>query len=332
MGISYHRSLEERHFTLPVFFRTDEVKPGRIVEINCPAALWGELQLTFEFAAQQGYCSGQASPADQYAGQLIDFLQAPPVVHQFLDKASSPAASRFFIERSRPRVKYWGIDRGIRAADCNFIRHQTFIGLWTDDFLHERLSRAGRGLVFDAPPHVLFDQKAPLVLPYWSRTRQYFSDEIRDLFPFTTPLLPEGIELPDGTRISIDEFCRWSRSRRAYYLKLAGFNPQLNWGSKAVYRLSNLSAGACRDLLRQCLEGFERGQIWLLQEEETQDDEIEYLARDGTIHQQTMRAMFGGFYGPGGCLGVIAQHGEHYKVHGRQGGIISYVLAGDRLQ
>ena len=28
LGISYHRSLEERHFTLPVFFRSDEVRPG----------------------------------------------------------------------------------------------------------------------------------------------------------------------------------------------------------------------------------------------------------------------------------------------------------------
>jgi len=36
VGLCYHRNLEDRHFTLPVFFRTDEVKPGRIIEIQCP--------------------------------------------------------------------------------------------------------------------------------------------------------------------------------------------------------------------------------------------------------------------------------------------------------
>ncbi len=96
-GLRYHRNLEDRHFTLPVFFRTDEARPGRIIEINCPAALFGELQLTYEHAARLGYCVDQASPADQYAGQLTRHLQAVPVVHHFLDNSTSPgswAASR----------------------------------------------------------------------------------------------------------------------------------------------------------------------------------------------------------------------------------------------
>jgi hypothetical protein len=36
---SYHRTLEERHFTLPVFFRTDEVRPGRIVTSHPPIVM-----------------------------------------------------------------------------------------------------------------------------------------------------------------------------------------------------------------------------------------------------------------------------------------------------
>ena len=108
LGIPYHRTLEDRHFTLPVFFRTDEVRPGRINEINCPAALWGELQLAFEYAARMGYCAGDVSPADQYATQLTDFLQDTPVVHHFLDKSSAPGSWRYFIEKTRPRVKILG--------------------------------------------------------------------------------------------------------------------------------------------------------------------------------------------------------------------------------
>ena len=122
LAIHYHRTLEDRHFTLPVFLRTDEVRPGRINEINCPAALWGELQLAFEYAAWMGYCAGDVSPADQYAAQLTDFLQDAPVVHHYLDKSSAPGSWRYFIEKTRPRVRYWGIDHAVRVADCNFIR------------------------------------------------------------------------------------------------------------------------------------------------------------------------------------------------------------------
>ena len=327
LAIPYHRTLEERHFTLPVFFRTDEVQPGRIVEINCPAALWGDLQLAFEAAARMGYCAGDVSPADQYATQLTGFLQETPVVHHFLDKSSAPGSWRYFIERTRPRVRYWGIDRGVRASDCNFIRYQALVDSWGDAGFPARLSRVGSGITFDYPPYALFDQKAPLALPFWSMTRELFSDEMRDLFPFTTPLLPSGIGLPDGARVTIEEFCRWPRSQRSYYLKYAGADWTLNWGGKAVYRLSNMSSDACLDFLRQCLSGYERGHIWLLQKEETQDDEIAYLTRDGELHVDRLRANFGGFYGPGGCLGVLALHGRHNKVHGQENTVVSYVLA-----
>lgn len=329
LGISYHRNLEDRHFTLPVFFRTDEVRPGRINEINCPAALWGELQLAFEYAARMGYCVGDVSPADQYAAQLTDFLQDTPVVHHFLDKSSAPGSWRYFIEKTRPRVRYWSFDRGIRVADCNFIRYQAFVDLLGDGNFPARLSKVGRGVTFDSPPYMLFDQKAALVLPFWSLTREWFADDIRGLFLFATPLLPAGIELQDGRCIRIEEFSRWSRSQRSYYLKYAGADWTLNYGSKAVYRLSNMSSDACLAFLRQCLSEYERGHIWLLQQEETQDDEISYLTRDGSFHADCMRAEFGGFYGPGGCLGVLVLHKQHYKVHGHEGTVISYVLAED---
>jgi hypothetical protein len=327
LAISYHCALEDRHFTLPVFFRTDEVRPGRIIEINCPAALWGELQLAYEYAVRTCCCSGDLSPAEQYVTQLADFLHDAPVVHHFLDKSSAPGSWRYFIEKTRPRVKYWGIDRGVRVADCNFIRYQAFVDVLGDGNLPARLSKVGQGVTFDFPPHVLFDQKAALVLPFWSITRMWFGDDIRGLFPFTAPLLPTGIELPDGTCTSIEDFSRWPRSRRSYYLKYAGADWTVNYGSKAVYRLSNMSSNACLDFLRRCLREYERGQIWLLQQEETQDDKIEYLTRDGELHADCLRANFGGFYGPGGCLGVLAMHSRRNKVHGREDTVISYVLA-----
>ena len=326
-GVRYHRHLEDRHFTLPVFFRTDEVKHGRINEVQCPGSAWGELQLAFEHAASMGYCTGDVSPADQFVAQLTGFLNEAPVVHHLLDAASAPPGMRYFIEKTRPGVRYWSIDRGVRMGDCNFIRNHSFYGLCADCEFHSRLARVGQGVTYDLPPHVLFDQKAALVLPFWSMTRDLFTDDIRTILLYSTPLLAAGIELPDGARVTIEEFCQRPQSQRAYYLKYAGSDLALNWGSKAVYRLRNLGSGACLDFLRQCLDGYERGQIWLLQQEEGQDDEIEYVARDGTVCGGSLRAKFSGYYGPGGCLGVLAMHRRHFKVHAQRETVLSYVLA-----
>jgi len=329
LGISYHRWLEDRHFTLPVFFRTDEPKPGRINEIQCPGSAWGDLQLTFEHTARLGYRVGNRSPADQFSAQLTDFLNDTPVVHHLLDQASAPPGMRYFIEKTRPSVKYWSIDYGVRVRDCNFIRSHSFYSLCSEYEFTSRMAKVGNGITYDLPPHILFDQKATLILPFWSKTRTLFTDDIRAILLFSTPLLPTGIDLQDGTHVTAEEFSRFPKSRRSYYLKYAGADLALNWGSRGLYRLSNLGSAACRDLLLQCLNGYESGQIWLLQKEEFQEDEVSYITRDGKIHTQNLRGKFSGFYGPYGCVGVLAMHRHHFKVHGQEDTVVSYVLADD---
>ena len=168
VGLRYHRNLEDRHFTLPVFFRTDEVKPGRIIEIQCPGSAWGELQVAFEYAVEMGYLGREESPADRFAAQLTDFLRDTPVVHHLLDNASAPPGMRYFIEKTRPRVRYLSIDHGVRASDCNFIRSHAFFSICSDKDFLPRLSKVGGGVTYDLPPHILFDNKALLVLPFWS--------------------------------------------------------------------------------------------------------------------------------------------------------------------
>ncbi len=243
-----------------------------------------------------------------------------------LDNSSIPAGMRYFIEKTRPSIRYWGIDRGITPKQCNFIRSHSFFGLCADNEFSSRLVRTGKGITFDLPPHVLFDQKASLVLPFWSLTRELFSDEIRNLLIFSTPLLPNGIELPGNNRISIEEFSQLPRSQRSYYLKYAGSNVALNWGSKAVYRLSNLSHESCLKLLNRCISNYSYGQTWLLQEEEIHDDKIDFLTRNCEKHVETLRAKFSSFYGPFGCLGILAMHRNHYKVHGQNDTVISHVI------
>ena len=328
-GISYHRSLEDQHYTLPMFFRTDEITFGKIVEIQCPGSLWGELQLVYDYAAKLGKNECNKSPALKLATQLINILNEEPIVHHLLDNSSAPAGMRYFIEKTRPFIKYWGIDYNIWPEHCNFIRSHSFFGLCGDNDFRLRMEKVGRGVTYDLPPHILFDQKASLVLPFWSLTRKFFSDEIRNLFVYTTPLLPCGIELPDGSRMTIEEFSKMPRSKRAYYLKYAGSDVSLNWGSKAVFRLSNMNQADCLNFLQKCISRYDNGHIWLLQKEDTHNDEVTFIGRDGSINVKNLRSKFSAFYGPSGCIDILAMHRNHNKVHGQADTVVSYVLSNE---
>jgi hypothetical protein len=326
IGAGYHRKLNDCHFFTPVFFRTDEAAPGRIVEIQCPGSIWGELQLTFKYAKSLGYIGDESSPAEKFTNQLYDYLGEPPVVHHLLDNSSAPAGMRYFIESTRPAIKYWGIDRGIKPKNCNFIRSHSFFGMCAENEFRSRFFNIGNKIKYDLPPHILFDQKAPLVLPFWSVTRDFFTDEIRNIMLYSTPLLPSGIELPDNTKISVSEFSKLPQSGRKYYLKYAGSDVSINWGAKAVHRLSNYSSNSCLELLNNCLSNFNKGQIWLLQKEEKQDDEIEFSDRNNSTRKQKLRAKFSAFYGPQSLIGVMAMHRNNYKVHGQEDTVLSYVM------
>ncbi len=325
-GYDYHISLEDRHYTVPQFFRTDETTIGKIVEINCPGALWGELQLTWDYCIKSGVNISGMSPADQFATQVNRLLNRMPVIHHMLDHATAPGSHRYFIEKTRPAVKYWGIDSNIKRQDCNFVRDGCFMNIVADDDFKPRLQNTGKGIVYDLPPIVLFDQKATLVLPFWSLTRDCFSDEIRSLFLYTTPLLPGGIELNDGNIMTIEEFSGLPRSKRSYYLKYAGSDGSRSFGGKAVYRLSNFSKDDCLTKLQECISEYPSHGIWLLQEEENHNDEVTYISRKETIEKQNLRAKFSGFYGPFGFIGGLAMHGHHYKVRGQEDTVISCML------
>lgn len=233
---------------------------------------------------------------------------------------------RYFIQSTRPGLRYYSYDRDVRRDDCNFVRTHSFFGLAADDSFKDRLKWVEEGkVVYDLPPHVLFDQKATLVLPFWSVTRNRFSEEIRKLLAFSSPLTPQGFCLADGTMVTTKTFSSLPRKQRGYYIKYAGSDVSINWGSKAVFRLSNMNPLKCESLLEKCLEGFSKGRIWLIQKEEKHDDWITYHSRDRNQSTKKLRAKFSGFYGPDGFIAAIAMHRAHNKVHGQSGTVTSLI-------
>ena len=231
----------------PKFFRTDESADGTILEVQCPGSLWGVHDILREFYIESSVDTGSnLVPLSTAFAASLRSLVGTPIIHHLIDNSSHPAGERFFIQRVRQHITYFGYDPDIRPRDCNVIRAHDFFALLTENFAVERLEGLRRGeLIYDLPPIGLFDQKMLLALPFWSQTRAFYGDEVRALFPYTTILTPEGINLEDGSLVTIEKFSSLSRRQRAYFLKYAGADVSRNWGSRAVYHLGKLSRERC---------------------------------------------------------------------------------------
>lgn len=321
----YHSILSPAHFTTPVFFRTDEGKPGKILEIQCPGSLWGEYALLETLYSTVVKCTTGNTPLqDIFSNTLHKYLKKTPIIHHLLDNASLPHSLFYFIQMTRPKLKYWSFDKGIKPMQCNFIRSHSFRGLVAQDFHSLRLSQCNEGeLFFDHPPICLFDQKISLIFPFWDKTYQYFDDDIRDIFPFTQLITPNGFYLEDGSWISLENFCSLPRKSRDYFIKYAGTDSLINWGSRAVFYAGMLSKTACNDLMKRIITGFSKNQFWIIQPSINSEEDVEFIERSGDLVKTSAHVKYSGFYGPTGFLGTMIMHRQFRKVHGSDSTIIN---------
>lgn len=322
LGASFHRRVLDRRRSRPQFFRTDEVGAGRIVEVQCPGSLWGDCEALAALAADRG--EPAPSLAQAFTSQLTALLGTELRVHHLLDNASAPHTMRYFIERTRPMVRYFGIDPGVAQMDCTFVRSHSFFGQAGENFFRPRLERYFDGeLLFDLPPLIIFDEKITLALPFMDATRELFSDDVRDALVFSTPVTPSGFSTPDGEWLTLEQFAARKREDRRWFLKYAGSDVSINWGSRAVYTLDNLGRDACLRKLQDAALRGQSGQVWIVQPQEQNDDQVEFIKPNGTSLTANLTAKHSTFYGPGGYLGAVIQHRNFYKVHGQSDTIIS---------
>lgn len=334
-GFSHHAALHRHADQMqkdlaPVFFRTDETVPGRISEIQPPGSLWctfEQLYLFYKrFANVFHSCSVfDTSLSRQFVERLNRFLPFEPVVHHLLDNASVPSGMRFFLQRTRKHgLKYYGYDRNITAYDCNFFRAHAFQGLMSDNYFSGRMDAWKKGTArYDLPPSIVFDEKLPMIFPFLEKTRSWYPEEIRTLFPYTALVTPDGFTLEDGHHISLEAFSRLPRSKRPYYFKYAGSNLALNWGSKGIYYAGMLSRSAMDALKVQMQKDFGRKKYWILQKKHAMKENIAWLNKDDSPKEGPATAKFSGFYGPGGLMAVLVMHRPFHKVHGTDETIVS---------
>jgi hypothetical protein len=314
-----------------MFYRTDESRLGNVLEVQCPGSLWGDHRLVSLAANELGLLDGIADGDDitaAFAEVLNRSSGAPPVVHHLIDNSSAPHTSRYFVSDAAHRcgIPHYGVSPDIAAQDCNLIRSHSVYGLVAENFFRERLSR--RNIVFDLPPSLVFDQKVPLTLPFAVDTRDAFDDEVRDLFAFSSVVRGEGLLLPqDDGLIPIDEFARLPRSSRRFYLKYAGTDVTINWGSRAVFSLERMSQRECAERLRACAEETALGRPWLIQEADEVSYEETWLVPGADPIARTLDSKYSRFFGDGRLLAALRQGRKFYKVHGQRDTVVRLVVA-----
>lgn len=318
ISVDFHKSIMNKYPKKPLYYRTDDPAPGRTCEFQCPGSLWGEYAV-LEDAYSAGGCYESDSIADRFADSLAILTKEDrPMVHHLFDNSSRPGGVLYFIQRTRPKLRYFGFDSGVEAMNCRLVRSHSVYGLVAENYFKDRLEKAAKGeIFFDLPPNLLFDSKGSLALPFWSETAQYFSQETRNLICRSVPVLPDGIEIDDGKKLSIDEFSRLPRNKRRFYLKYAGSDVSINWGSRAVFRLCNDSEKSCQERLQNAANDFTKGRPWIIQEESYLKEKVAYKPRDSRVDVNEKHVNMRGFYGPLGLLGLMILYREHFKVHGQ---------------
>jgi hypothetical protein len=319
LGWGHHRGCPLGTAGTPMFFRTDQAADGTILEVQCPGSLWGVHEILSEFYAGAGLLDAHriVPLSARFVSEVRTRIGAQPVIHHLLDNSSHPAGERFFIQRARRTALYFGYDLDIRPQDCNFVRGHDFFSLMTENFSSERRRRLAAGEpIYDLPPIVLFDQKLLLSFPFSSDTREHFDDATRKLFPHTTLVTPRGLQLEDGGSPTLEQFAALPRARRGYFLKYAGSDVARNWGSRAVFHLGKLSSEACERRLREVTSGWAWGERWIVQKEQSSEEQISFTTREGGIETTSEHSKHSVFYGPGGAMAVLIMFESFFKVHG----------------
>lgn len=318
----WHLSLPHAVYKRPLFFRTDECPEGKIMELQCPGSGWGDLAFLKELYLEVNWLSeatrqklAMFDPAAVFASEVAKAVgrNDPSVLH-LLDNASAPASVKYFMTATSPPLRHWGFDKGIENKSCDLVRSHSFFGLVSENLFSARLKRAERGEThFDLPPLVVFDQKTPLALPFMDETRDFFSDKIRSMLVYSTPLTPYGFRDEHGQQISFDALLTRPARSPMYFAKYAGVDVSRNWGSRAVFRLSDN-----KKTLKEIREDVERGRPWIVQPDVSGKAAVAFYDREeNQLQNKTLYAAYSRFYGPTKIIGTRVRYRSTVKVHGQ---------------
>ncbi len=317
MNWTYHEELPDCCWNTPFLYRTDESLSGKIYEIQAPGSGWGDLYLFAKCYESIGYRVPQtlldfpkiyASAIKKYTG-----CRRPRVYHM-LDAASVPYNMRYLMSLS-DELAYWGIDGSVKMRDVDFVVSHSVASLVASNFFASYLEKERKGeLLFSTQPNILFDEKAIYLLPFYRKTRDCFSDDVRKLFPFTSVIENGGFFDEQDVFVHLDEFVKRPKEERRFFLKYGGPDTNRNWGSRSVYRLNG---NDCEALLGMAKKKSENGEVWLLQRDCSMNDDTFYSEDISRIRNNKLYVKLSSFYGKDILFGVKIMARKHFKVHGQ---------------
>ncbi|MFG2881516.1 hypothetical protein ACGFYV_04200 [Streptomyces sp. NPDC048297] len=270
-GLEFHRALGPAALTIPLSFRTDESMSGKLYEVQVPGSGWGEYLLLSDYYAtfhgRERVGTDAAGTAEAYVGALRrTFGTDDPCLMHLVDTSSGQTGTRYFIERARAAgARYYGADPGVGAADVVHIKSHFWQALLTEFHSAQHLPRAANEpALYDRSLNWLFTTKVMTALPFWRLTAEFFTDQDRDLFPYTAVLEEDGVQLPDGRLVSREEFVAEELPGSRYFLKYADADVARGSCGQGIHVLDGVSTQSLSALDLAWQESGE-GSTWIVQ-------------------------------------------------------------------
>ena len=317
----YYEKLPDECWMMPDFFRTDQSVAGKIYEIQCPGSGWGDLYLLAQCYKNKGYFvdSLYFDFPQNYARIISEITgKEKPKVFHMLDAASVPHSMRYLMAITADYISYWGIDEKVAMDNVDYVIAHSVKSLMASNFFRSYLKRCAAGeLHFGISPNIIFDEKAIYALPFHRLTFDYFTDEIRNLFPFTTVIENDGFFDENGVYHPIQDLMR---SEKIYYLKYGGPDTDRNWGSRAVFRLKGNNI---ENYLNMACDKTRKGEVWLLQEDVSKKYPVGLSLDLEKLIAKKNHIKLSAYYARNLVLGTKVMARHHFKVHGQNDTYVS---------
>lgn len=319
LDIEYHRKLPACCWEPPIIYRTDQSLSGKIYEIQAPGSGWGDLYLYTVCFSRLGYDIPQMyfDFPELYAANLANITgKSIPNVFHMVDAASVPYSSRYLQYITSDYIKYWGLNHEVKMNEIDCLISHSVVSESTSNYFKTYLKKASEGkLIFSTPPNLIYDEKAIYVLPFHRKTKSFFTEEIRSIFPYTAIIEDGGFYDINGEFVLIKDFIKRKPRERKFYLKYGGPDTDRNWGSKTVFRLSGNDSAK---LLNYANELSQKGEIWLIQQDVSQEVSEDLSQDIEEILNKKNHVKISGYYGDDRLLGAKIMARHHFKVHGQE--------------
>jgi len=312
----------------PYFFRTDEPIPGVIAEIQCPGS--GLAQLGILEQAWNKILNKNVWP--DWKNIVINNIHAltkkniPRIL--YLPKSSCTLdASLFYRSLDNKGIIFVNpLEKGIEyknsinknileKVDMIRVHSHGFMRSWPAFWEAVQLAKK-RQLVIDVPPAIIYNMKLSMALPFWSYTRNYYNDEIRQLFPLTRVIKDGGTIQFEGKNIKYEDYLKLPDKKRNHIIKSSSGTSELDDGGKGVFSLKRTTRKKCAAMFKKIILEYHYGERWIIQEEHNQKYSYSYLNENEQIKNKDGYARFSGFYGPDGIITRRVLFKNYYKVGG----------------